>query len=120
MALDFLSAPGMLYLSKFTCIIFLIIILASSVDAERAFSGGRLQVNHLQHAMSSQTFKARVALASWVNTPFLPPGTPASIIAEASRRSKARPAGKSNGKGKAREVIIVDENGDSDSGSESN
>ncbi|KAJ6598569.1 hypothetical protein B0H10DRAFT_1636513, partial [Mycena sp. CBHHK59/15] len=45
---------------------------ASSVDAERAFSGGRLQVNHLQHQTSSQTFKARVALGSWINTPLLP------------------------------------------------
>ncbi|KAJ7772776.1 hypothetical protein B0H14DRAFT_2402094, partial [Mycena olivaceomarginata] len=35
---------------------------ASSVDAERAFSGGRLQVNHLQHQTSSQAFKAPVAL----------------------------------------------------------
>ncbi|KAF8960347.1 hypothetical protein BDZ97DRAFT_1665906 [Flammula alnicola] len=86
MALDFLSAP------------------ASSVDAERAFSGGRLQVGHLQHNMSSQTFKARVALASWINTPFFPPGVPASIIAD-SRKPKAKEA-KSNGKGKAKEVII--------------
>ena len=88
------------------------------MDAECAFSGGQLQVNHLQHAMSSQTFKARVALASWVNTPFLPPGTPASIIAKASHKSKPLPAGKSNGKSKAREVIIVDDN--DNSGSESN
>jgi len=49
MALDFLSTP------------------ASSVDAERAFSGGRLQVNHLQHGISSQSFKALVALGSWYN-----------------------------------------------------
>lgn len=27
--------------------------VASSVDAERAFSGGRLQVNYLQHGISS-------------------------------------------------------------------
>ncbi|KIJ05696.1 hypothetical protein PAXINDRAFT_141102 [Paxillus involutus ATCC 200175] len=47
MALDFLSAP------------------ASSVDAERAFSGGRLQVGHLQHRLSSQSFKAQVAVGSW-------------------------------------------------------
>jgi len=47
------------------------------------------------------TFKARVALASWVNTPFLPPGVPASIIADA-RKPKAKP----NGKEKAKEVII--------------
>ena len=67
------------------------------MDAERAFSGGRLQVGYLQHGMSSQTFKARVALASWVNTPFLPPGVPASILEEAKSR-------KHNGKGKGKEV----------------
>jgi len=33
--------------------------IASSVDAERAFSGGRLQVNHLQHGISSQTSRHR-------------------------------------------------------------
>jgi hypothetical protein len=43
--------------------------------------------------------------AGWINTPFLPPGTPASMISEASRKSKA---GKSNRKEKEREVIVVD------------
>ncbi|KAG2060399.1 hypothetical protein BDR06DRAFT_855852, partial [Suillus hirtellus] len=38
----------------------------------RAFSGGRLQVNHLQHGISSQTFKAQVAVGSWFNTPLMP------------------------------------------------
>ncbi|KIJ07989.1 hypothetical protein PAXINDRAFT_59310, partial [Paxillus involutus ATCC 200175] len=47
MALDFLSAP------------------ASSVDAERSFSCGRLQVNHLQHNIGSQAFKAQMAIGSW-------------------------------------------------------
>ncbi|KAG2078639.1 hypothetical protein BDR04DRAFT_958398, partial [Suillus decipiens] len=44
----------------------------SSVGAERAFSGGRLQVNHLQHGISSQTFKAQVTVGSWFNTPLMP------------------------------------------------
>ncbi|KIM55218.1 hypothetical protein SCLCIDRAFT_1221362 [Scleroderma citrinum Foug A] len=43
----------------------------TSVDAERVFSGGRLQVNHLQHQMSSQSFKAQVAVGSWYDTPLL-------------------------------------------------
>ncbi|KAF7978554.1 hypothetical protein HWV62_45470 [Athelia sp. TMB] len=42
---------------------------ASSVDAERAFSRGRLQVNHMQHCMKSQTFKAQMAVGSWALTP---------------------------------------------------
>ncbi|KAF9650220.1 hypothetical protein BDM02DRAFT_3072401, partial [Thelephora ganbajun] len=41
---------------------------ASSVDAECAFSGGHLQVNHLQHGTLSQTFKAQMAIGSWVRT----------------------------------------------------
>ncbi|KAJ6492446.1 hypothetical protein C8R47DRAFT_925479, partial [Mycena vitilis] len=55
---------------------------ASSVDAERAFSGGRLQVNHLQHGTSSQTFKARVALGSWLGTPLMPTSKDAVAIME--------------------------------------
>ncbi|KAG8687336.1 hypothetical protein FRC11_007416 [Ceratobasidium sp. 423] len=54
MALDYLTAP------------------ASSVDAERAFSGGRLMINHLQHQMSSRTFQAQMAVGSWFGTPLLP------------------------------------------------
>ena len=66
--------------------------------------------------MNSQTFKVRFALASWVKTSFLPPGTSAFIIAEASRKFKVLLTGKSNGKGKARQVII---DGNDNSGSES-
>lgn len=45
---------------------------ASSVDAERAFSVGRLEVNHLQHSTSQQTFKSQVAVGSWAKTPLYP------------------------------------------------
>ncbi|KAJ7249819.1 hypothetical protein C8J57DRAFT_977385, partial [Mycena rebaudengoi] len=55
---------------------------AASVDAERAFSNGRLQVNHLQHQTSSQTFKARVALGSWIGTPLMPSSSDAAAIME--------------------------------------
>ena len=47
-------------------------LIATSVDAERAFSTGCRQVNHMQHTMSSQTFKARVAIGSWAKTPIFP------------------------------------------------
>ncbi|CAE7097739.1 unnamed protein product [Rhizoctonia solani] len=53
MALDILSAP------------------ASSVDAERAFSGGRMAVNYRQHRMSVTTFRAKMAVGSWFGTPLL-------------------------------------------------
>ncbi|TDL14906.1 hypothetical protein BD410DRAFT_733451, partial [Rickenella mellea] len=45
---------------------------ASSVDAERAFSGGRLQINHLQHNISSNSFRAKMAVGSWATTSLLP------------------------------------------------
>jgi hypothetical protein len=45
---------------------------ASSVDAERAFSVGRLEVNHLQQNTSPQTFKAQIAVGSWARTPLYP------------------------------------------------
>ncbi|KAG9081574.1 hypothetical protein FRC06_005502 [Ceratobasidium sp. 370] len=44
---------------------------ASSVDAERAFSGRRLTINHLQHSMSELTFEAKMAVGSWFQTPLL-------------------------------------------------
>ena len=62
---------------------------ASSVDAERAFSGGRLQVNHLQHGMSSQTFKAQMAIGSWIGPPIFPSIDPfISIIEDKMNRKK--------------------------------
>ncbi len=55
MAIAYLSAP------------------ASSVDAERSFSEGRLTVGHLQHNMSSNTFRSKISLGSWHGTPLVPP-----------------------------------------------
>ncbi|QRV81980.1 hAT family dimerization protein [Ceratobasidium sp. AG-Ba] len=43
----------------------------SSVDAERAFSVGRMAVNYRQHRMSLSTFRAKMALGSWYGTPLL-------------------------------------------------
>ncbi|KAJ6596552.1 hypothetical protein B0H10DRAFT_1760361, partial [Mycena sp. CBHHK59/15] len=60
---------------------------ASSVDAEHAFSGGCLQVNHLQHQTSSQTFKVRVALGSWIRTPLIPSSKDVITIMEKKSRS---------------------------------
>ncbi|KAI9566708.1 hypothetical protein HD554DRAFT_2220870 [Boletus coccyginus] len=79
MALDYLSAP------------------ASSVDAERSFSCGWLQVNHLQHGISSQSFKAKLAVGSWSRTPLLPPNLAEDIIG-------AHMKGLGKSKGKTKEV----------------
>ncbi|QRV95405.1 hAT family dimerization protein [Ceratobasidium sp. AG-Ba] len=64
MALDYLTAP------------------ATSVDTERAFSGGRLMINHLQHQMSAQTFQAQMAIGAWFGTPLLPDVSYATRIIE--------------------------------------
>ena len=85
MALDYLTAPGRSisgHLIKLCANIF--IAIASSADAERAFSNGRLMMNHLQHQMSSRTFQAQMAVGSWVNTPLLPDLTQAALAVEAS------------------------------------
>ncbi|KAF9789385.1 hypothetical protein BJ322DRAFT_979932, partial [Thelephora terrestris] len=55
---------------------------ASSVDAERAFSGGRLQINHLQHGTNSQTFRAQMAIGSWVGSDIFPSLEPFEKIIE--------------------------------------
>ncbi|KAL4080589.1 hypothetical protein J3A83DRAFT_4085103 [Scleroderma citrinum] len=47
-------------------------VLALSVDAEHAFLGSLLQVNHLHHQINLQNFKAQVAVRSWYNSPLLP------------------------------------------------
>jgi len=70
MGLDFCSAPGKCNNSHFC--FYSDTLLASSVDAERAFSVGRLEINHLQHNTSPQTFKAQVAVGSWAKTPLYP------------------------------------------------
>jgi hypothetical protein len=62
----------------------MLFVEASSVDAERAFSTGRLEVNHLQHNMNSQTFKAQVAVGSWAKTPLYPGFTEVTRIVERS------------------------------------
>lgn len=69
-ALDVLTAPGML-LAHFICYSVTSRSKASSVDAERAFSGGRMAVNYRRHRMSLTTFRAKMALGSWYGTPLL-------------------------------------------------
>ncbi|KAG8733478.1 hypothetical protein FRC11_005942 [Ceratobasidium sp. 423] len=53
MALDVLTSP------------------ASSVDAERAFSGGRMAVNYQQHRMGMEAFRAKMAIGAWYGTPLM-------------------------------------------------
>ncbi|KAH7325397.1 hypothetical protein B0J17DRAFT_581568, partial [Rhizoctonia solani] len=53
---------------------------ATSVDAERAFSAGRLTINYLQHNMSAETFEAKMVVGSWYGTPLLPDISDAATI----------------------------------------
>jgi hypothetical protein len=52
--------------------LFSTIVAATSVDAERAFSTGRRQINFTQHNINSQTFRAEMALGSWIKSPLYP------------------------------------------------
>jgi hypothetical protein len=45
---------------------------ATSVAAERKFSDGRRACNFMQHNMSDNSFRARMALGSWQDTPLFP------------------------------------------------
>ena len=60
------------------------------MDAERAFSVGRLEVNHLQHNTSPQTFKAQVAVGSWARTPLYPGLSETIKIVEKQMRGENR------------------------------
>ena len=89
MALDFLSTPGEALSTWHMCSGSHDSAVASSVDVECAFSSGRLQVNHLQHGMSSQTLKAQTAVSSWFGPPIFPSITPfVSIIEDRMCREK--------------------------------
>jgi hypothetical protein len=48
---------------------------------------GRLEVNHLQHNMNSQTFKAQVAVGSWARTPLYPGLTAVTKVIERNMAS---------------------------------
>ncbi|KAG0694308.1 hypothetical protein DFH29DRAFT_815478, partial [Suillus ampliporus] len=54
----------------------------------QAFSCGHLQVNHLQRRISSQAFKAQMAIGSWHKTPFFDDKIATEIINESMKRGK--------------------------------
>jgi hypothetical protein len=71
MAMDYISAPG-----EFTDLNHMLrdtkSIVATSIESERQFSTGRRAMNFMQHTMSHDTFRARMALGSWDDTPLFP------------------------------------------------
>jgi hypothetical protein len=92
MALAYVGSPGM-KLSLFVVSGSSTSLLASSVDAERAFSVGHRQINFMQHNMASTTFRSKMCLGSWQNTPLFPGLQKASSILE----EKMRPAQQGDG-----------------------
>ncbi|KAL1713075.1 hypothetical protein EV715DRAFT_212391, partial [Schizophyllum commune] len=62
---------------------------ATSIDAERAFSEGRRQVNFMQHRMSHDTFKSVMALGSWTTAPFFDLNTAIEVLGQAVARRRA-------------------------------
>ncbi|KAI0726111.1 ribonuclease H-like domain-containing protein [Fomitopsis betulina] len=58
---------------------------ATTADAERAFSEGRNQIAWNQHAMSSQTFRAKASLGAWADAPWFSNEMAEKIIAGNSR-----------------------------------
>jgi hypothetical protein len=60
-------------------------------------------VNHLQHDVSLQTFKAQMAVGSWYNTPLMNDlGTVISIMLTKMEKGKGKASGKEGGN----EVVI--------------
>ena len=65
-------------------------LTATTADAERAFSEGRNQVAWNQHAMSSQTFRAKMSLGAWVDAPWFSNEIAEKIIVGSSRPLRPR------------------------------
>ena len=82
--------------------------IATSVEAERAFSRGRLTVSRLRHSLSDASVRASTLLGSWASIPALVPETDViTLIRELSDRRRAKGKGKASGE-HAEEVIDVD------------
>jgi hypothetical protein len=69
-------------LSSYMLVVCFDTLLATSVDGEQVFSVGRTAIKHNQHALSVNTFQAKVALGQWVDQPFMPS---INVLAEAIR-----------------------------------
>ena len=80
---------------------------ATSVEAERAFSRGRLTISRLRHSLSDASVRASTLLGFWASIPALVPETDVvNLIRELSDRQRAA-KGKAKDNG-ALDVIDVD------------
>ena len=60
------------------------------MDAERAFSRGRLTVSHLRHSLSDQTVRASTVLGSWARYPELVPEADAVTLLWRKEKGKGK------------------------------
>lgn len=63
-------------------------LIATSTDAERAFSRGHLTVSRLRHSLSEESVRASTVLGSWANIPGL---VPEAEIVELLKQNGRRP-----------------------------
>lgn len=63
---------------------------ATSVEAERAFSKGRNQIDWNQESMGQETFNPRMVMESWAKAPWFNMETAARVIEEHSRCLRAK------------------------------
>ena len=91
MALDFLSVPGSCAF-RISCIHQTdACTTATSVEAERAFSSGRLTVSRLRHSLSDASVRASTLLGSWASIPSLVPESDiVNLIRETSERQSTK------------------------------
>lgn len=72
----------MLYYHDISIHLTLVLSATALTDTEHAFSEGHQEVNFMQHNMSSQTFKAEMAVGSWDGTLLMPDISDAICIME--------------------------------------
>ena len=63
-------------------------------------------MNHLQHNIGSQSFKAQMALGSWLQTPLVSIDHVTDVIRDGTSRSHAK--GKSQAAVDSNDIIMVD------------
>lgn len=74
--------------------------VATSTDAERAFSRGHLTVSRLRHSLNEESVRTSTVLGSWANIPGLVPEEDiVEFIKSSSRRPRAAGAAQADNNG---------------------
>lgn len=75
-------------------------LIATSTDAERAFSRGHLTVSRLRHSLNEESVRTSTVLGSWANIPGLVPEEEiVEFIKTSSRRPRAAGAAQTDSNG---------------------